>query len=198
MKKLLGILVLGLFLITPSWADDIRDFQIEGMSIGDSLLDHFSKKEIEKGKIKTYPKSKEFSTFRFWEPTFDFEMYDSISVSFKTNDKNYQIFGLSGAVFYDLDEKNIEDCYKKKDEIVKELSAIFETAEIRNYKGSHPGDKSGKSKTVTTYFEFKSGASSKVGCVDYSNEKEKDGFSDHMQISVYSKEFSDFLRDEAY
>ena len=135
---------------------------------------------------------------RFWEPTFDFEMYDSISVSFKTNDKNYQIFGLAGAVFYDFDEKNIEDCYKKKDEIVKELSAIFETAEIWNHKGSHPGDKSGKSKTVTTYFEFKSGASSKVGCVDYSNEKEKDGYSDHMQISVYSKVFGDFLSDEAY
>jgi len=46
MKKLLGILVLDLFLITPSQADDVRDFQIEGMSIGDSLLDYFSEKEI--------------------------------------------------------------------------------------------------------------------------------------------------------
>ena len=42
MKKLLGILVLGLLLITPSQADDIRDFQIEGMSLGDSLLDYFN------------------------------------------------------------------------------------------------------------------------------------------------------------
>ena len=194
------IIVLVLIFSLQSWtkADDISDFEIEGMSIGDSLLDHFSDIEIKKGKLDSYPKSKKFNTMRFWEPTFDFEMYDSIGVSFKTNDKNYQIFGLSGAVFYDLDEKNIEDCYKKKDEIVKELSAIFETAEIWNNKGSHPGDKSGKSKTVTTYFEFKSGAASKVGCVDYSNEKEKDGFSDHMQISVYSKVFSDFLMDDAY
>ena len=46
MKKLLGIVVLGLFLITPSQADDIRDFQIEGMSIGDSLLDYYSEKFI--------------------------------------------------------------------------------------------------------------------------------------------------------
>ena len=31
-----------------SWtkADDIRDFEIEGMSIGDSLLDYYSKEEI--------------------------------------------------------------------------------------------------------------------------------------------------------
>jgi hypothetical protein len=30
----------------PSHADDIRDFQIEGMSIGDSLLNYFSKDQI--------------------------------------------------------------------------------------------------------------------------------------------------------
>ena len=194
------LLVLVLIFSLQSWtkADDINEFEIEGISIGDSLLDHFSDTEIKKGKLTPYPKSKKFNSIRFWEPTFDFEMYDSIGISFKTNDKNYQIFGLSGAVFYNSDEKNIEDCYKKKDEIVKELSAIFETAEIWNNKGSHPGDKSGKSKTVTTYFEFKSGAASKVGCVDYSNEKEKDGYSDHMQISVYSKIFGDFLSDEAY
>jgi len=53
MKKLLGILVLGLFLITPSQADDIRDFQIEGMSIGDSLLDYFSEEEIKKNALNS-------------------------------------------------------------------------------------------------------------------------------------------------
>ena len=46
MKKLLAILVLGLFLITPSQGDDVQDFQIEGMSIGDSLLDYMTEKEI--------------------------------------------------------------------------------------------------------------------------------------------------------
>ena len=35
MKKFLNIIVLSLCLITPSQADDIRDFQIEGISIGD-------------------------------------------------------------------------------------------------------------------------------------------------------------------
>ena len=40
MKKLLQILTLSLFLITLSQADDIRDFEIEGMSVGDSVLDY--------------------------------------------------------------------------------------------------------------------------------------------------------------
>ncbi len=47
MKKLSTYLFLILFsLSAPSFADDIRDFEIEGMSIGDSLLDYFSEEEI--------------------------------------------------------------------------------------------------------------------------------------------------------
>ena len=48
MKKFLAILILILTLQAPSYAaEDIRDFTIEGISIGDSLLDYFSKVEIE-------------------------------------------------------------------------------------------------------------------------------------------------------
>ena len=52
-NKLMKRLSLYLFLIlftlqTPSQADDIRDFQIEGMSIGDSLLDFYSEDKIVK------------------------------------------------------------------------------------------------------------------------------------------------------
>ena len=53
MKRLSLYLFLILFTLqTPSQADDIRDFQIEGMSIGDSLLDYFSEGEIKKAKEK--------------------------------------------------------------------------------------------------------------------------------------------------
>ena len=44
------LLVLFLVFNLQSWAnaDDIRDFQIEGMSIGDSLLDYFNEEKIKK------------------------------------------------------------------------------------------------------------------------------------------------------
>ena len=48
MKKLLAIIVLGLCFITSTYANDISDFQIEGISVGDSLLKHFKKSEIKK------------------------------------------------------------------------------------------------------------------------------------------------------
>ena len=46
MKRLLLVLILTFSFQTPTKADDIRDFQIEGMSIGDSLLDFFNEEEI--------------------------------------------------------------------------------------------------------------------------------------------------------
>ena len=47
MKKLLTLLFALYFLSSPSvFADDISDFQIEGISIGDSLLDYMTEDEI--------------------------------------------------------------------------------------------------------------------------------------------------------
>ena len=43
MKRLLLILILTFSFQSWTKADDIRDFEIEGMSIGDSALDFFSK-----------------------------------------------------------------------------------------------------------------------------------------------------------
>ena len=44
-------MVLGLLLTLSAKADDIRDFEIEGMSIGDSLLNYFNKEHIKKKNI---------------------------------------------------------------------------------------------------------------------------------------------------
>ena len=47
MKKLLILLFSIFFLSSPSvFADDISDFEIEGISIGDSLLDYMTEDEI--------------------------------------------------------------------------------------------------------------------------------------------------------
>ena len=62
MKKLLTIIILSLCFVTSSKADDIRDFQIEGMSVGDSLLNFYDKKTIKKHH-QNYYKDKKFSTF---------------------------------------------------------------------------------------------------------------------------------------
>ena len=48
MKVFLTVLFLIFSLQSWTKADDIRDFEIEGMSIGDSLLNYINEKEIKK------------------------------------------------------------------------------------------------------------------------------------------------------
>ena len=120
MKRLLLILILTFSLQLGSKADDIRDFQIEGMSIGDSLLDFMSKEKIEKLKTTDYPNSKKFSRVTTIFP--NMEIYEDVMIQFKTNDKKYIIYAVDGGLYY---ENNIKSCYKKKDEIVKNISKQF-------------------------------------------------------------------------
>jgi len=66
MKKLLGILVLGFLLNTSAYTDDIKDFQIESMSIGDSALNYFSEAQLEDNELDWHNYSyKEYSTFYY-------------------------------------------------------------------------------------------------------------------------------------
>ena len=196
MKKLSTYLFLLLFSFqTSSWADDIRELQIEGVSLGDSLLDYITKQEIE-SKKKTDYKSKKFSRTYFSLP--EFEIYEGLQVHFKTSDKKYKIHNISGIIDF---EDNIENCYKKKDEIVIELSNFFEDVivdddGIQNY----PDDATGESKTTTVYFDFKSGATAKVGCVKWGkNIKSKNkGLVNHLRVTINTKEYSYWLINEAW
>ena len=56
MKRLLLILILTFSFQSLTKADDIRDFEIDGMSIGDSLLDYFSESEIKSNGMNYYRK----------------------------------------------------------------------------------------------------------------------------------------------
>ncbi len=47
MKTVLAVLILTFSLQSMIKAEDISDFEIEGISIGDSLLDFFSKNQID-------------------------------------------------------------------------------------------------------------------------------------------------------
>ena len=197
MKKLLGIVVLGLlFLSAPSYADDIKDFEIEGMSVGDSLLDYFSEEEIKDNIEPSSFKNKKYTKFEMYKHD-SIKTYESIQVFFKANDEKYQIYFVSGAL-YDKNI-NIKNC-KKKDEIAEEISKFIKDVKI-NDEGirNHPTDKSGKSKVNASIFEFLSGGYIKVTCVDYSKKIEEEwGWNDNVRVDIGTEEFSNFLVYEAY
>ena len=195
MKKLLGILVLTLFILhTPSQADDIRDFQIEGMSVGDSLLGHFSEEKITNSN-RYYPYlDNEFYTVGFDREN-SFEVYDTVEIHLKTDDKKYKIYSVDGIIYY---LNNIDDCYKKKDEIEKELSEIFkDVKKVDKGTTKHSGDKSGKSTITTIYWQLDSGDFVTLECYDWSKEIETTkNWGDHLRISVVKKELDIWIREK--
>ena len=64
MKRVL-IFISIFFLNLSVLADDIKDFDIDGVSIGESLLDYTSKNLIESKSKNYYPNSEEYYLLEF-------------------------------------------------------------------------------------------------------------------------------------
>ena len=195
MKKLLAIIVLSLCFITSSQADDIRDFQIDGISIGDSLLDYYNEKKIKKH-IKTkqaYPNSDKFFRIYFKSKT---KEYDYTGIHLKKNDFQYIVYSISG-------QKNMTflECKKKskstEDEIKETLGVNYKS---RTREVKHTYDKTGESVNLEIYFTKDNDNYWPViiSCTNWSKKYEKKNFPDNLSITLSSKVFSNFMFNEAY
>ena len=191
MKRLFLYLFLILFTLpTPSQADDIRDFQIEGMSLGDSALDYFSKGKIIKGK-QNYYKNKKASVS--WIIT-NSEKFTGTQLHWWTNDKRFKIIAVSGIKKF---INNMKGCYELQNIIDKELSGTFIDARRKAYKKKHIADPTGKSTDKSITYTLKDGNKAVVSCYDWSKKME-DKYFDHLHLSLITKKFNDWLHYEAY
>ena len=184
MKKILAVLILIFTLPTPSQADDIRDFQIEGMSIGDSALDYFSEAKIKSNK-KNWYKNKEVIGV---EIEIASVQYDTVQIHYRKNDKTYKMIGINGLKFYN---NNVEECYKQQNKIVKELKEFFPNINPTNQKKNHSADKSGESKIKFKSFHLKSKDIVSTACYDWSKKMK---YWDHLRIGLVSFELNDWLK----
>lgn len=117
-------LVLVLIFSFQSWtkADDISDFEIEGMSIGDSLLNYMDENLIRKAmndKDIAYYYENDFVAISTWDIKKKFKIYDDVGIILNPNDKKYIIFALEGSLYFK--DKDIEKCYKKQNEIAEDV-----------------------------------------------------------------------------
>ena len=187
MKK--TFILLFLLFSSSVLADDISDFQIEGISIKDSMLDFLSEKQI-KNNTKDFYRTDDFIPVQIEGSYFNSEMYDVIEFNYKNGDKNYIIYSVSGLNY----PEDINDCYKAQKEILEELNGLFGNVKgIRKNKlkeYNHGADPSGKSTYTRGGFIFSSLDQVNVDCNDFAKES---GYVDEMYVSVDSKEFYYFL-----
>jgi len=204
MKKLLVLLFSLIFLSsTAVFADDISDFEIEGISIGDSLLDYMSEdeilKEIERKKNAYYylnePNkygvvylSKDLLTFE----NLSFIVTNTPTSKYITNknkNEKYIILFVRGILYY---EEDFDGCIAKRDEIVEELSMMFPNAQkTENVFTTDEG-------TINddVRFMFDSGDEVVVRCADLEeNYRIKNNFSEGLSIAIETKEIYEWLSD---
>ena len=155
-NHLIIVLVLTFSLQSLTKADDIRDFEIEEMSIGDSLLDYFSKSEIKNFfNYDDLPSDMKFRIAEFYsEKDYQMEVYEIMQVYYKPEDKKFIIFGLNGNLYCKSDSW----CNKKYENIIEDVSKNFSNSNdaIRD-EIKHPDDKSGKSLVKIWRLELQNG-----------------------------------------
>tara|TARA_Y100001970_G_C13968950_1_gene717141 strand:- start:240 stop:812 length:573 start_codon:yes stop_codon:yes gene_type:complete len=190
MRVFITVLFLIFSLQSFTKADDIRDFQIEGMSIGDSLLDYFSKEEIKKNsKPKYYEYIPNFPFIAIEiEQHNSFEQYYGVQFHVKKKDKNFIIYAISG---YDYCLENIKHCYDMQKKIEKDISNIFTNVKINKNNIPHRADKTEKSKVKYTEYLFKNGDAISVNVYDWSNAMPH---SDNYDLSIDTAEFLDAFK----
>ena len=192
MKRLFLILILTFSFQSLSKADDIRDFQIEGMSIGDSALDYFTEDEITKN-IKWHynndKKNNEFVIVEFYNYR-SAKQFDGIQIAVKPKDKKYKIYVIAGALHYD--NTKIEDCYSEMQEINTELLDVFPSSDREEKVRILKADKTGKSNVNSVYYFFTDGGNASVQCYYYSKNFPGSNSKNNLRVGIRSKEYREW------
>ena len=199
MKKIFFLIILTLKFQTPSLADDIKNFQIEGMRIGDSALNYFGEAQLEDNEQGWHNYSyNEYSTS--YMPGKG--IYNWFLVSYKNDDDNFVIEGLVGGLEISIyDDK---ECNNKLDIVALNISDLFKNTtqeEKKSYKLTEDNARTypftGKSAVKSLSFNFLDGAKIILACYDIDKEaKENESLlksvlkqNDSFRIDVRSSAF---------
>ena len=190
-------IIIFIFIFTLSSganANDPSDFEIEGFSVGDSLLDHFTKDNIDKKSSALYPnKDMLAATFR----KNSFEIFEEIQFHWLANDKNYIIQSISANIDFPND---ITSCLEKRKNINNDVKLLFNNAEEEDWgkRALMNVDPSGQTFAYQNIYYLNNG-NIIVSCRDFGINMEKNtGLKDYLAIMIDSKIFDDWINNKAW
>ena len=193
MKRFIIITIIVFGFFSKSLANDISDFQIEGLYVGESLLDYASLKKIKASKSKQQFPNDKYIIY-LGEKLIELKTYEYLNIDIKKNDKKFTIVGLSGIKPYNT----LEECNNLKNEIQSSLEKIFNfnSKDITKYPSKQ--DKTGKSMVygIQNYLKpYPSLEAININCYHFAGDKKN---SRNLQVSINSEEFAHFLINDAY
>ena len=194
MKLFLSLIILIFSLQSWTKADDIRNFEIEGMTVGDSLLDYISLNDIKIAEENpSYYKDNKYVTVFIKK---ELSQYQDLQVVYNPNDIKYIIHEIKGTVDF---EDNIEKCKVTREQILKSVVNLFPNAENISEVEAHEYDQSKQSIVYSTWLLPKKGGFIHLACTDWGEEMyKKHLWVDNLEVVIGSEEFRRFLTYEAY
>ena len=189
MKILLVIFVL--LFSSSVFAEDISNFQIEGMSIGDSLLDYMSEEKI-KTEFKRTRHMYTHLSEEYGEVYLDgFKTYDYMSFFAKTDDEKFLIYSIRGGITFIEDMKG---CISKLNNIVEEISSMFQNAEKTQDTIKHGIDLTGRSIIEDVTFYFDSGDLISVQCTNFEESlRIKNNWREGLSVSIRTSQIYEWF-----
>ena len=177
-------LILIFFIFFPKIAktDDIYDFEIEGISIGDSVFDHFTSFQINQGKRDWY-KNKTYTPVVIKNSSL-FEIYDDVQINYLTNDKSYIIKSISGTQYMSYDI-----CLKQLDIMTENFNDMISDGTFYD-KETYTAKFDNRTEITDVYWETKLG-NIVIQCYDSHSGGE-------LSVAIDTKDFFNFLSDSAY
>ena len=187
MKIFLIILILIFNIQSLTKADDIRDFQIEGFSVGAKLSETMSIKEINENIVPYFQDQRKYYIV---SKTNDLNQYDQIEFYIKSNDKSYEIKTIGAGIFIN----NLDECLEKKKKVVKDLDKVFTNIKKRSGKKKHEADPKGNSLQYIDQYDINFPNHIRVECTDYSDEMLNSGLAaNSLSIVIMTKEITDWI-----
>ena len=171
MKIYLWIVLLSFFLNAKAYTDNIEDFNIENISIGDSALDYFNEPQIVNSELDWFNYSyKEYSTSLLPGKG----IYDWFKLTYKSNDDYFKILGIVGIIV--KNKYDSKECNNQLDTAALEISKIFENTQQGKkqmfnivYDPSkifQETNSKGKSTATSILFDFNNGGEIILSCYD--------------------------------
>ena len=191
MKKLLVLLYSIFFLSSPSvFAEGISDFEIEGMSIGDSLLDIYTEKKIIDSKRNYFETERQYYVIAISDYL---ETYDVVEIYLETNDKRFEIKTITGKFVI----KNQKQCLDMKDDLTLDTKKLLKNKQHSDSVIPHIFDKSGKSKQHISHFNINGYLTHvRVECVFWSEQIKNDyNYEDTLNVVAMDKEIAEWIND---
>jgi len=186
LKKFFFIILLFFYFQPLVNADDIKEFEIENMSVGVSLLKYFNKNQIKKFDRNDYTYPAKGKYYRLYIENMKFENFDYLSVDLKFNDNNFIIYGLNGMIDFEYNEGN--KCLKKQNQVKNEIKDIFQSDPGENKIASNQ-DPTGKSIIHNVWFEMQNGKVL-VQCYNFTKQT---NIQPGLDLAIRLKEFADWL-----